>query len=132
MHVSYEEDHVHLCQVYLSCTIWDIHTWDIIYIWDLPRERALGVLLCHSPGDDYVTTNQTLTKSLTDSPTTPVATAHDLRGRARLPPRIYTPVRGRPSGKGAQVRARAYGAAAPWQRVGRATANSYPKPNPKP
>ena len=29
MHVSYEEDHVHLCQVYLSCTIWDIHIWDI-------------------------------------------------------------------------------------------------------
>ena len=29
MHVSYEQDHVHLCQVYLSCTIWDIHIWDI-------------------------------------------------------------------------------------------------------
>ena len=27
--MSYEEDHVHLCQVYLSCTIWDIHIWDI-------------------------------------------------------------------------------------------------------
>ena len=28
--------------------------------------------------------------------------------------------------------ARERGAAAPWARVGRATANSYPKPNPKP
>ncbi len=45
-----------------------------------------------------------------------------------LSPRIYTPVRGRPSERRRVI----VGAAAPWARVGRATANSYPKSNPKP
>ena len=43
-------------------------------------------------------------------------------------PRIYTPVRGRPS----ERRSASVGSAAPWAFVWRATANSYPKPNPKP
>jgi len=41
-------------------------------------------------------------------------------------------VRGRPSERRRANESAGIGAAAPWACVGRATANSYPKPNPKP